>query len=67
MAFSGVRGDKAGVLGQYRILGRLQHTIEAAQHHHRQHHQPVLRRAIRSAQTVGDLPDFARDFLVAIS
>jgi demethoxyubiquinone hydroxylase (CLK1/Coq7/Cat5 family) len=30
----------------------LQHAIQAAHHHHRQHDQPVLRRAVRPAQPV---------------
>ena len=65
--FRGTGGDQARVFGQHRILGRLQHAIEAAQHDHRQHDQPVLRRAVRPAQAVGDLPDFATNFLMAIS
>lgn len=53
------------MFGEHGILGRLQHAIETAQHDHRQHDQSVLRRAIRPAQQVRDLPDFSRNFFVS--
>jgi len=40
------------------VLGRLQDTIEPAQDDHGQHHQAILRRAIRSPEPVRDLPNF---------
>jgi hypothetical protein len=45
-----VRGDDLG-------LGPGEDAVEAPQHRHRQHHALVLRRAVRAAQQVGDLPD----------
>jgi hypothetical protein len=38
-------------------LGRREHAVEAAQHGHRQHDALVLRRPVRAAQQVSDLPD----------
>ena len=52
------------VLGQDLGLGRREHAVEAAQHGHRQHDALVLRRAIRAAQQVGDLPDQVREVVV---
>ena len=42
---------------QHLRLGGCQHAIEAAQHRHGQHHPLILRRAVRAAQQVSDLPD----------
>ena len=52
------------VLGQDLRLGRREHAVEAAQHGHRQHDALVLRRAIGTAQQVGDLPDQVREVVV---
>src|SRR5665213_91163 len=56
--------SKLLILGEHRVLGRLQHAVEAAQHNHREHHEPILRRTVWPAQPVGNLPDLIRDFLV---
>src|SRR4051794_662431 len=55
------------MLREHRVLGRLQHAVEAAQYNHRQHDEPILRRAVWPAQTVSNLPDFPREFLVTFS
>ena len=52
------------VLGQDLGLGRREHAVEAAQHGHGQHDALVLRRAVRAAQQVGDLPDQVREVVV---
>ena len=41
-----------------------EHAVEPAQHGHRQHDAFVLRRAVRTAQQVGDLPDQVREVAV---
>ena len=38
-------------------LGRGKHAVEPAEHGHGQHDPLVLRRAVRPAEQVGDLPD----------
>ena len=45
-------------------LGRREHAVEAAQHGHGQHDALVLRRPVRPAQQVGDLPDEVREIVV---
>ncbi len=45
-------------------LGRRQHAVEPAQHGHGQHDPLVLRRPVRPAQQVGDLPDQVRKVVV---
>ncbi len=52
------------VLRQDLGLGRREHAVEAAQHGHRQHDALVLRRPVRAAQQVGDLPDEVREVVV---
>ena len=52
------------VLGQNLGLGGREHAVEAAQHRHRQHDALVLRRAVRPAQQVGDLPDQVREVVM---
>ena len=52
------------VLGQDLGLGRREHAVEAAQHGHGQHDALVLRRAVGTAQQVGDLPDQVREVVV---
>jgi len=51
-------------LAQHRRLGWLQHAIEAAQHGHGQHYAFVLRRTVRAAQQVGNLPDKIRKVIM---
>src|ERR1017187_8535543 len=50
--------------GQDLRLGRGEYAVETAQHRHGQHHPLVLRRAVRPAQQVGDVPNEVRVFLV---
>jgi len=45
------------VLREHRLLRRLQHGVEPAQHRERQDHPPVLRLLVDAAQLVGDPPD----------
>jgi hypothetical protein len=52
------------VLGQDLGLGRREHTVEPAQHRHRQHNSLVLRRPVGPAQQVGDLPDQVREVIM---
>ena len=42
-------------------LRRGEHAVEPAQHRHGQHDPLVLRRPVRAAQQVGDLPDQGRE------
>ncbi len=49
---------------QHLRLGRRKHAVEAAQHRHGQHDALILRRAVGSAQQVGDLPDQVRKVVV---
>ena len=39
------------------VLGLLQHAIETTQHGERNHHPAILRRPVRTAQEIGDVPD----------
>ena len=55
---------RALVLGQDLRLGRREDAVKAAQDGYRQHHALVLRRAIRAAQQVGDLPDQVGEVIV---
>ena len=52
------------ILLQDCILRGLQHTVEPAQHRHRQHDAPILRRPIRPAQLVGDIEDEANEVVL---
>ena len=52
------------IIGQNPLLGGREHAIEPAQHGHGQHDALVLRRAIRAAQQVSDLPDQVREVVV---
>lgn len=45
------------VFGDDLVLGCLQYTVEAAQNRERNHHTAVLRRPVRAAQKIGDVPD----------
>ena len=47
----------ARVRPQHFHLGRREHAVEPAQDGHREHHPLVLRRPVRPAQEIGDLPD----------
>ena len=42
-----------------------QHAVEPAEHDERQHDALILRRAIRAAEQIGDLPDEVRQFVVS--
>lgn len=64
--FGHVARLQLGVLGHHLVARRRQHAVEAPQHHHRQHDQPILRRPVRSAQAVGDLPDLPLEFFVQL-
>ena len=50
---------QAGMLGEHRRLGGLEHAVEAAQHGERQDHAAVLGGLVRAAQQVGDALDEA--------
>ena len=52
------------VFGQDLGLGRCEHTVEPAQHRHRQHNPLILRRPVGPAQQVGDLPDQVRELVM---
>ena len=51
------RGLQLLVLGDDLILSLLQHAIQPAQHRERDHHPAILRRPVRAAQEIGDVPD----------
>ena len=51
-------------LGQDLGLGRSEHAVEPPEHGHGQHDALVLRRAVRTAQQVGDLPDQVSEIAV---
>jgi hypothetical protein len=54
----------AVVLGQDLGFSGSKDAVEAAQHGHGQHDALVLRRPVRPAQQVGDLPDQVREIVV---
>ena len=49
---------------QHVLLVFRQNQIEAAQHNQRQHDAAILRRAVRAAQFIGNIPNKADDVLV---
>ena len=54
----------AVVLGQDFLLARGEHAVEPSEHGHGQHDALVLRRAVGTAQQVGDLPDQVGEVVV---
>jgi dihydropteroate synthase len=61
--FTAVFAAQLGEPVQNRLLGRLENTVEAAQHHQREHDALILRRAVRAAQQVGNAPDEVGEFV----
>ena len=55
---------QARVLLQHSGLGRRQHAVEAPQDSQGQHDPLILRRPVRAAQQIGDLPDQVREVRV---
>ena len=58
-------GAELGMALEHGLLAGRQHGVEAAQHGERQHHALVLRRAVGTAQQVGDGPDEVGELLEA--